>query len=116
MLDRCIKVTLIFPDHGEWMVAIASSVQAAGNPPVFFSAIYFRGMRVVHGFRTIACRPEHRVGALLYLPGFLFRDQLILRGLIILGDLVYILYFYFAPEIPLREEYSGAPCSPSSAL
>ena len=41
------------------------------------------------------------VGALLYLLGFLFRDQLILRGLIILGDLVYILYFYFAPDIPL---------------
>lgn len=41
------------------------------------------------------------VGALLYLLGFLFRDQLVLRGLIILGDLVYILYFYFAPEIPL---------------
>jgi CRP-like cAMP-binding protein len=41
------------------------------------------------------------VGALLYLLGFLFRDQLVLRGLIILGDLVYILYFYFAPDIPL---------------
>jgi len=41
------------------------------------------------------------VGALLYLCAFLFRDQLILRGLILLGDLVYILYFYFAPEQPL---------------
>ena len=41
------------------------------------------------------------VGALLYLCGFLFRDQLILRGLILVGDLVYILYFYFAPEVPL---------------
>ena len=41
------------------------------------------------------------VAALLYLLGFLFRDQLILRGLILLGDLVYILYFYFAPEEPL---------------
>jgi CRP-like cAMP-binding protein len=41
------------------------------------------------------------VGALLYLLGFLFRDQLVLRGLVILGDLVYILYFYFAPDIPL---------------
>jgi hypothetical protein len=41
------------------------------------------------------------VGALLYLAGFLFRNQLILRGLIIAGDFVYILYFYFAPEVPL---------------
>ncbi len=41
------------------------------------------------------------VGALLYLLGFLFRDQLVLRALIILGDLVYVLYFYFAPDIPL---------------
>ena len=40
------------------------------------------------------------VGALLYLAGFLFRNQLILRGLIA-GDFVYILYFYFAPEVPL---------------
>lgn len=40
-------------------------------------------------------------GALLYLAGFLFRNQLILRGLIIAGDFVYILYFYFAPEVPL---------------
>ena len=41
------------------------------------------------------------VAALLYLAGFLFRDQIILRGLILVGDLVYILYFYFAPEQPL---------------
>ena len=41
------------------------------------------------------------VAALLYLLGFLFRDQLILRGLILAGNLVYILYFYFAPESPL---------------
>ena len=32
---------------------------------------------------------------------FLFRDQFILRGLILVGNLVYILYFYFAPESPL---------------
>ncbi len=41
------------------------------------------------------------VAALLYLLGFLFRDQFILRGLILAGNLVYILYFYFAPESPL---------------
>ncbi|MCA3574201.1 MAG: hypothetical protein IOC86_09810 [Aestuariivirga sp.] len=40
-------------------------------------------------------------GALLYLMAFLFRDQIILRSLIIAGDFVYILYFYFAPEVPL---------------
>jgi hypothetical protein len=40
-------------------------------------------------------------GALLYLAAFLFRDQIILRSLIIVGDFVYILYFYFAPEVPL---------------
>jgi hypothetical protein len=28
------------------------------------------------------------IGALLYLAGFLFRDQLTLRGLIIVGDFV----------------------------
>lgn len=41
------------------------------------------------------------VGAILYLTGFLFRNQLILRALIILGDIIYVLYFYFAPEVPL---------------
>ena len=41
------------------------------------------------------------IGALLYLAGFLFRDQIVLRGLIIAGDFVYMLYFYFAPEVPL---------------
>jgi CRP-like cAMP-binding protein len=41
------------------------------------------------------------VAALLFLLGFLFRDQFIMRGLILLGDLLYILYFYFAPEEPL---------------
>src|SRR4051812_43937525 len=41
------------------------------------------------------------VGAALYLAGFLFRDQIMLRALIILGDLVYILYFLLAPATPL---------------
>jgi hypothetical protein len=41
------------------------------------------------------------VGAAFYLAGFLFRDQLMLRGLIIAGDLVYILYFLLAPNEPL---------------
>ncbi|HQY74051.1 MAG TPA: cyclic nucleotide-binding domain-containing protein [Aestuariivirga sp.] len=41
------------------------------------------------------------VAALLFLLGFLSRDQFILRGLVLLGDLLYMLYFYFAPESPL---------------
>ena len=41
------------------------------------------------------------VAALLFLLGFLSRDQFILRGLVLLGDLLYVLYFYFAPEEPL---------------
>ena len=41
------------------------------------------------------------VGALFCLLGFLFRNQLILRLLVLCGDCVYILYYYFAPEVPL---------------
>ncbi len=41
------------------------------------------------------------VGAMLCLLGFLFRNQLILRLLVLGGDCVYILYYYFAPEVPL---------------
>ena len=41
------------------------------------------------------------LGACLYLAGFLCRDQLLLRGFIVAGDAVYVLYFYFAPEVPL---------------
>ena len=41
------------------------------------------------------------LAALLYLSGFLFRNQVLLRLLIVVGDLVYMLYFYFAPAQPL---------------
>lgn len=41
------------------------------------------------------------VAALCYLSGFLFRDQVLLRSLIVIGDVIYILYFYYAPETPL---------------
>ena len=41
------------------------------------------------------------LGALLYLAGFLFRNQLVLRSLIVAGDFVYMAYFYLAPDIPL---------------
>jgi hypothetical protein len=33
------------------------------------------------------------LAAFLYLAGFLCRDQLLLRGFIVAGDVVYILYF-----------------------
>lgn len=41
------------------------------------------------------------IAALFYLAGFLFRNQLLLRGLIIAGDLIYIAYFFLAPATPL---------------
>ena len=41
------------------------------------------------------------VGATLYLVGFLFRDQIMLRIFVIAGDLVYVSYFYLAPDMPL---------------
>lgn len=41
------------------------------------------------------------LAAAFYLAGFLFRDQIMLRALIIAGDLVYILYFLLAPDEPL---------------
>jgi hypothetical protein len=41
------------------------------------------------------------LGAALYLAGFLFRDQVVLRIFVMAGDLVYILYFYLAPAVPL---------------
>jgi len=41
------------------------------------------------------------LGAALYLVGFLFRDQILLRAFIIGGDAVYISYFYFVPGVPL---------------
>jgi hypothetical protein len=41
------------------------------------------------------------IGAVLYLAGFLFRNQIMLRGFIIAGDFFYILYYLFAPDVPL---------------
>jgi len=41
-------------------------------------------------------------GALLfYVLGFLFRDELWLRGLLFVGTIFYILYYYFAAQSPL---------------
>jgi hypothetical protein len=41
------------------------------------------------------------IAAALYLVGFLFRGQIMLRAFVIAGDLVYISYFYLAPDVPL---------------
>jgi CRP-like cAMP-binding protein len=63
-----------------------------GVGPRVFSTIFenlFVSQNIVH------------VGAMLCLLGFLFRNQLILRLLVLGGDCVYILYYYFAPEVPL---------------
>lgn len=43
------------------------------------------------------------IAAGLYLAGFLFRDQIMLRALVIAGDVVYILYYLLAPATPLWE-------------
>jgi hypothetical protein len=40
-------------------------------------------------------------GATLCLIALLFRDQLALRAFLIAGDTIYILYYFFAPAIPL---------------
>lgn len=41
------------------------------------------------------------VAAALYLAGFLFRDQIMLRFLVVVGDFVYTAYYLFAPAEPL---------------
>jgi hypothetical protein len=41
------------------------------------------------------------LGALLYCVGFFCRDQILLRAFIIARDVVYVLYFFFAPDVPL---------------
>ncbi|MEM7068039.1 MAG: cyclic nucleotide-binding domain-containing protein [Pseudomonadota bacterium] len=41
------------------------------------------------------------LGALLYILGFLVRDELLLRLLVLGGTLLYILYYFFFPASPL---------------
>jgi hypothetical protein len=41
------------------------------------------------------------IAAAIYLAGFLFRDQIMLRALVIVGDFVYTAYYLFAPAEPL---------------
>lgn len=41
------------------------------------------------------------LAAALYLAGFLFRDQIMLRMLVIVGDVIYTAYYLLAPAEPL---------------
>jgi len=41
------------------------------------------------------------VAAAIFLSGFLFRDQVVLRSLVIVGNLVYVLYYYVVVDHPL---------------
>jgi hypothetical protein len=41
------------------------------------------------------------IAAAIYLAGFLFRDQIMLRALVIIGDFVYTAYYLLAPAQPL---------------
>lgn len=41
------------------------------------------------------------LGALLYIIGFLVRDELILRLLVLAGTVMYILYYFLFPAMPL---------------
>lgn len=41
------------------------------------------------------------VAAAIFLSGFLFRDQIALRSLVIVGNLVYVVYFYVVVDHPL---------------
>ncbi|MEL6946913.1 MAG: cyclic nucleotide-binding domain-containing protein [Pseudomonadota bacterium] len=41
------------------------------------------------------------IAALFYVAGFLVRDQLILRMLVLLGTVCYLVYYYFALDAPL---------------
>lgn len=41
------------------------------------------------------------IAAGIFLAGFLFRDQIMLRSLVIVGNFVYVLYFYVVVDHPL---------------
>ena len=41
------------------------------------------------------------IAALFQIAGFLVRDQVWLRTLVLTGTMLYIVYYYFAPDIPL---------------
>ena len=48
------------------------------------------------------------IAALLQVAGFLVRDQLILRLLVLAGTILYGCYYYFAPETPLWQALGWA--------
>ena len=41
------------------------------------------------------------IAAAIFLTGFLFRDQVILRSLVIVGNCVYVVYYYVVVVHPL---------------
>ena len=41
------------------------------------------------------------IAAAIFLSGFLFRDQIMLRGLVIVGNIVYVAYYYVVVDHPL---------------
>lgn len=41
------------------------------------------------------------IAAAIFLAGFLFRDQIMLRSLVIVGNVVYVVYFYVVVDHPL---------------
>jgi hypothetical protein len=41
------------------------------------------------------------IAAAIFLAGFLFRDQIMLRSLVIVGNVVYVVYFYVVVDYPL---------------
>ena len=49
----------------------------------------FDGQNIVH------------LAALLQLTGFVFKDQVVMRGLLVCGSITYVLYYLLAPDTPL---------------
>lgn len=49
----------------------------------------FDGQNIVH------------LAALLQLTGFVFKDQVVMRGLLVTGSLTYVAYYLLAPDTPL---------------
>lgn len=53
---------------------------------------------------------------LVYVLGFLFRDQFVLRGLILLGSVLYILYYYFHLGLPQWDAIIGSALIAAATL
>ncbi|MEM9733735.1 MAG: cyclic nucleotide-binding domain-containing protein [Pseudomonadota bacterium] len=54
---------------------------------------------------TIGASILVHIAAVFYVAGFLVKDQLILRGLIFMGTLCYLSYYYFALDEPLWDAF-----------